>query len=127
MPQGPASFDPDPGHFPPVERAPPLQLLVEALAVDHLHGVEEEPFLFAEPEQAHDVRVAQLLEGLDLGLEPVAKIGTPRHRGREDLQRGRLVGLHVHRPVDGPHAAVTQRADDSIGPQSFRFHHMLPG
>ena len=126
MSQRPAGLDADLGDLPPREHPAPPQLLFQAAPVDQLHGVEQDPILFAEAEELHDVGVVELPQGLDLDREALAKIGLVGQRGRQDFDRRRLVGLDVHAFVDRPHAAASQRPTHAIRPKLLRFHRPPP-
>ncbi len=117
-----ADFDADPRHLAPIETPSPPQFLLQAAAVDQFHRIEQVPFLLAEAEQADDVRMVELAEGLDLGLEADAEALFLGQAGGEQLDGGRLARLAMDALVDRAHAAAAELADDLIGAKPFDFH-----
>ena len=120
--QRPADVDAHLRHLAPIERASPPQFLLQAVAVDQFHRIEQVALLLAEAEQPNDVRMVELAKRLDLGLEPDAKAFFLGQGGGEQLDRGRLARLAVNAFVDRPHAAAAELADNLIGPKPFDVH-----
>ena len=114
--------DAEMGRLAPVEPAAGLQLVLEIRPLDQLHHVIEMPLLLAKAIQANDVGVLELLEGLDLGLEPLAKPLFDGQPGAEDLDGRHLAGLDVLALIDGPHPAAADPLADAIGSQMIEFH-----
>ena len=118
----PADVDAHPRHLAPIERASPPQFLLQAVAVDQFHRIEQVALLLAEAEQPNDVRMVELAKRLDLGLEADAKAFFLGQGGGEKLDRGRLARLAVNAFVDRAHAAAAELADNLIGPKPFDVH-----
>ena len=117
-----ARLDADPRHFAPIEMPTAPQLLLQTVSIDQFHRIEEQPLLLAEAKKPDDVRVAELAERLDFGLEPAAKPLLASQVGRKKLDGGRLAGLAVDCLIDRPHAAAAKGADDLVGTEPFDFH-----
>ncbi len=120
--QGLGQFDADPQHFAPGEDPPAAQLRFQAAAGDQFHGVEEVVALLAEAEEADDVRMVELAEGLDFGLEALAEVGLVDEGLGEELDGGRLAGFGVDPFIDGAHAAAAEFPPDSVGTQLVDLH-----
>ena len=117
-----AGLDADPRHLAPLETPPAPQFLLETVAVDQLHRIEQVALLLAEAEEPDDVGVVEFAERFDLGLEAAAKTLLLGQGGREEFDGGRLARLAVDRLVDRSHAAAAKLADDLIGTKPFDFH-----
>ena len=113
--EGLGHLDADPQHFAPGEDPPAAQLRFQAAAGDQFHGVEEVVALLAEAEEADDVRMIELAEGLDFGLEALAEVGLVDEGLGEELDGGRLAALGVDPFIDGAHAAAAEFPPDSVG------------
>ena len=98
----------------PIEASSGLQFIFETAAVHQLHRVVEIVVLLAEAVEPYDIRVAQLAQRLDLGLEAVAKPIVMGQRHGEQLDRGGLAGFGHDRLEDGAHAAAAQLAADLV-------------
>ncbi len=59
---------------------------VEALAVDHLHGIEDVAIVLADVEDGHDVGVVHPRRGAGLAVEPGAGLGVAGQRTGQDLE-----------------------------------------
>ena len=117
-----AGLDADPRHLAPLETPPAPQLLLETVAVDQLHSVEQVALLLAKAEEPDDVGVVEFAERFDLGFEPAAKTLLLSQGSREEFHGGRLARLAVDRLVNRSHAAAAKLADDLIGAKPFDFH-----
>ena len=113
--EGLGQLDADPQHFAPGEDPPAAQLGFEAVAGDQFHGVEEVVALLAEAEEADDMGMVELAEGLDLRLEAVAEVGLMDERFGQQLDGGRLAAFDVDAFIDGAHAAAAEFPPDSVG------------
>src|SRR5690349_15505812 len=83
------------GRLAPGEPAAGLQFVFDVRPLDQFHYVIQIAGLFAEAVEPDDVRMLELLERLDLGLESLTKAlldGEPR---AQDLDRGRLPAFDV--------------------------------
>ena len=106
----------------PIEAATGLEFVLQISPLDQLHDVVEMPFLLAKAIEANDVGMLELLEGLDFGLEPLAKAlldGQPR---AEDFNGRRLTGFDIFALIDGPHPTTADPLTDAIGSQLLEFH-----
>ncbi len=101
---------------------PPPQFLLQAVPVDQLHGVKQMPILVADPQQADDVRMFELSEGLDFGLEPHPKIQFLGQAGGQQLDGGRFARLLMDPFIDRPHAAAAELPHNLIRADPFNFH-----
>jgi hypothetical protein len=93
----------------------------DRLALEVLHREEGGPVLLADLVERDDVGVEEPLEDLRLPREPDARLGdvrrrlVSRHLGLADhLQRDRLAVALVDGPVDDPHPAAADTADDPV-------------
>jgi len=120
--ESPAQLDRDFGHLAPREPSTRENLFFQARAGDQLHGIEQRPGLFTVAVEPHNIRMAQLFERLDLGLEPQSKTVVAGQRGREDLDGRRLARFGIHRRINGAHAAFAQHFSEAIRAQLFLWH-----
>src|SRR5205823_5907343 len=96
--------------------------VVDRLAVDVLHGVVRGAVVAADAEQAHDVRMIELLE--DGGFTVEAGGGAvAAEAGSHDLDGDALAGLAVGATIDGPHGAAAQLLVDSKRPKLLADEH----
>ena len=114
VPQGPGDGDAELGHLPPLKRAAAAELLFQAAAGHEFHGIEDLLLILAKAENPHDVRMVELSQRLDLGLETVAEVGLLGHVGGQQFDGGRLARRVVDAHVDRAHAAAADSADDSV-------------
>ena len=114
VPQGPRDGNAELGHLPPGKHAAAAKLLLQAAAGHELHRVEDLLLVLAKAEDLHDVRMVELSQRLDLGLETVAEVGLLGHVGGQQLDGGGLARRVIDPHVDRAHAATADSADDSV-------------
>ena len=122
VPQCPGDGDAELGHLPPLKRAAAGDLLLQAAAGHEFHGIEDMLFLFAKAEDLHDVRVIELSQGLDLGLESFAEVGLLGHFGSQQFDGRRLAGRVIDAQVDRAHAAAADSANNTVGAEARGRH-----
>ncbi len=106
--------------LPAAEAAQIVEDLVEAFAVDELHGVIMNAVALAYPEDRHNVRVVQSSSGFRLALKALQIRGVGaavagKHLERHVPAQRDLLGLVHH-----AHAAPADLADQPIARDSFR-------
>ena len=106
VPQCPGDGDAELGHLPPVKRAAAAKLLFQAAAGHEFHRIEDLLLLLAKAENLHDIRMIELSQGLDLGLETFAEVGLLGHVGGQQFDGGRLARRVIDAQVDRAHAAA---------------------
>ena len=122
VPQCPGDGDAELGHLPPLKRAAAANLLFQAAAGHEFHRIEDLLLLLAKAEDLHDVRMIELSQRLDLGLETLAEIGLLGHFGGQQFDGGRLARGVIDAHVDRAHAAAADSADDSVGAEARGKH-----
>ena len=108
VPQCPGNGDAELGHLPPLKRSAAAELLFQAAAGHEFHRVEDMFLILAKAENLHDVRMVELSQRLDLGLETVAEIGLLGHVGGQQFDGGRLARRVIDAQVDRAHAAAAE-------------------
>ena len=89
-----------------------------------LHREEGLVILLAKREQPDDSGMTKILEGIDLGIEPLPYAGVVGEVRSEHLHGDRFAGGRVNRLVHRPHAAAAEPELDLIGAQLGRIHAM---
>ena len=92
-----------------------LEARRQGLAVQELHDEIVGGAFPADVVQRADVRVVERGDGAGLALEPFTNLGVFGKVRGEDLDRDVAPQARVLRPVDLPHPAGAQRADDLVG------------
>jgi hypothetical protein len=87
-----------------------LEALLQALAVDQLHGEEHQAVLLADEVDMGDVGVVDAGLGARLAAKPLARHGVRGLARRQHLERDRTVEREVVGPPHLAHAAAAQLA-----------------
>ena len=88
--------------------------LRQILALDQFHHEGVQAGRFLDRIDRRDVRMIQRRERLRLALEPRHAFGVGGERVRQDLDRDLAAERRVRRPVDLPHAALTDQRGDFV-------------
>jgi hypothetical protein len=96
-----------------------VQHLVQAAAVDELHGVVGGALDLADVEDRHQVGVVQAGGGAGLAQEALQPGGLLRATHRQHLQGHPFVQGQVDRLVDDTHAAAADLADDAVAAEGL--------
>ena len=96
------------------QRAPRAQSFAECLALHVAHDEEHEPARLTDAMDRHDVRVRKASRRPCLAHEALARLGGPRHRRGQDLDRYVAVELHVAGEIDDAHAAAAELALEGV-------------
>ena len=89
--------------------------VLERVALEELHRVPRPPAGDTLRHDAHDARMAQAPERVDLASD-----ARDRHlgRGADGLDRGRLARLLVLAPVNDAHTTAAEHAEDAVRPHA---------
>lgn len=98
-------------------RAGAPEPLRQGLALQQLHGEEDEAAMEGDVEDAADVRVGDLARELDLAPEPLDRELVAGDVPAHGLERHPLAQLLVLDLVDLAHAAAGQEAEDPVAPR----------
>ena len=98
--------------FAPGKTPPAAQFLLKRMPFHQFHHVVVRIILLTVPQKPHDIRVAQLAQGLDLFVKPLTEVFIVRQRLRQHFDRDRNPRLYVNTAIDRPHTASTKAAHD---------------
>ena len=87
---------------------------LEPLALDELHGVEDDLAVLAHLEDRHDIGVVQPRRGPRLAAEPLQRLAVLGHDAGQDLERDPAAERDLLGLVDHAHAAAADLADDPV-------------
>ena len=99
---------------PPRRPGRAVESTVQAAAVDVLQLEEGQAVGLADVVDLHDVGVLQAGDGLGLGQEADGGLGAGMGAGQDHLQGAGAVQADLPGPVDDPHAAAAQLAQDLV-------------
>ena len=87
---------------------------LEPLALDELHGVEDDVAVLAHLEDWHDIGVVQPRRGPRLAAEPLQRLAVLRHDAGQDLQRDPTAERDLLGLVHHAHPAAAHLADHPV-------------